>query len=284
MWLIGCQINYPTLQPRKNSPENISFSWKKNQDSLELKILGENLQPVFFRNGDTLQRNFTIKSYFFETQTGRKINAWLMKPKNAVAKASVFALHGNSGNLNTQFEKFAPLTDFGFQVFLFDYAGFGYSEGRPIRKNAMTDSFSSFEFFKNLNEVKATKKLIYGQSIGGNFAIPVAGKFESDIEGLVIEGSVLDLDEVPNYYVPVFGKLVMKNNFKNEEILKNYKKPVLVVHSTEDRTIPLKLGKRLFEKANEPKAFLEIDGIHVRGLILHGKKISDKINSLILKK
>ena len=49
---------------------------------------------------------------------------------------------------------FADLTKNGFQIFIFDYSGFGYSEGKATRKNALEDAFSAFQFFKNLDEVK----------------------------------------------------------------------------------------------------------------------------------
>ncbi|UBB90885.1 alpha/beta fold hydrolase [Candidatus Kaistella beijingensis] len=230
-----------------------------------------------------MQRGFTIESSYFQGNQGRKINAWLLKPKKNSALKSVFALHGNSGNINTHFENFANLTDFGFQVFIFDYSGFGYSEGKANRKNALEDSYIAFEFFKNLSEVKNTQKIIYGQSIGGNFAIPVAKKNQNEIEGLVVEGTFLQTDDIANHYVPVFGKIIVKNNFDNEENLKNFRKPILVIHSKDDKIVPEKLGRKLFEKANPPKNFTLIEKCHVCGIRFYAGEIAEKINKVIFK-
>lgn len=279
----SCQLNKLALGPWKNPVEKKDFYLKEGQDSIHLKCFGENLQPVFYRNNKIFERDFSIKSFYFTTNEGRKINAWLLKSNSGKPKASVFALHGNAANLNVQYRNFSNLTQYGYQVFIFDYAGFGYSEGKATRKNALQDSFSAFEFFENLDKVKNTPKIIYGQSIGGNFAIPVAVQNQDGIEGLVLEGTFMNFKNIPNYYVPFLGGLIIANNYNNKQNLKSFKKPMLVIHSTEDRVVPFKLGKKIFENANEPKAFLEIDKAHINGIKFYADKISAKIDSLILK-
>ncbi|MFN8362913.1 MAG: hypothetical protein U0T85_04625 [Cloacibacterium normanense] len=71
----SCQINQ-VLEPWRNSLDK-EFAWKEGIDSLKLKISGENLQPTFYKNNETLERNYAIKSYYFKTKEGRKLNAWL---------------------------------------------------------------------------------------------------------------------------------------------------------------------------------------------------------------
>ena len=278
--LVNCQVN-KVLLPTKNAIDKREFKWEEGKDLIELKVAGENLQPYYFKNKDTLEQDFTIKSYYFKTESGRKINGWLLKSKTEVPKISVFALHGNSGNLNSQYRRFVELTKYGFQIFLFDYPGFGYSEGKSTRENAVEDSFSVFDFFKNLDEIKNTPKVIYGQSIGGNFSIPVAARNQDDIEGLVLEGTFISFNAIANRKVPLLGGLVIKENDDNRMNLKNFKKPVLIIHSREDKLIPLELGKQLYENANEPKEFFEIDRPHISGISYYGKEISEKIHQMI---
>jgi pimeloyl-ACP methyl ester carboxylesterase len=282
--ITSCQLNKIALQPWNNSLNKKEFSWKKGNNSLQLKFIGDNLQPYFFKNKDTLQNDFSIKSFYFETENHRKINAWLLKSKTEKPKASIFALHGNSGNLNSQHQNFSNLTQFGYQIFIFDYSGFGYSEGKSTRKNALEDAFSVFQFFENLEEIQNLPKIIYGQSIGGNFAIPVAAKNQNSIEGLVLEGTFMNFKNIPNYYLPVLGGLIIKNNYDNRQNLKKITIPILIIHSKEDRVIPFKLGKMIFKNANQPKEFLEITRPHINGIKFYSKEISQKIDSLILGK
>lgn len=278
--LLSCQVNQ-VLLPTKNVTDQRAFQWKEGKDSFQLKIVGENLQPYFFKNKDSLQRDFSIKSYFFKTESGRKINGWLVKSKAQTPKVSIFALHGNSGNLQSQYRHFLELTRYGFQIFLYDYPGFGYSEGKSTRENAVQDSFSVFDFFKNLDEIKNTPKIIYGQSIGGNFSIPVATRNQDDIKGLVLEGTFISFKDIGNRRVPILGRLILKENDDNRLNLKSFKKPVLIVHSKDDKIIPVEMGKQLFESANEPKEFYEIDQPHIMGITFYGKEISKKIDKMI---
>jgi hypothetical protein len=281
--ITSCQINQ-VLEPWKNSIDKKEFSWKEGNDSLKLKISGENLQPEFLKNNKTLVRDFNIKSFYFKTKEGRKLNAWMLQSNTEKPKASIFALHGNAGNLNTQFQNFSDLTKKGFQIFIFDYSGFGYSEGNATRKNALEDAFSAFHFFENLDEVKNTPKIIYGQSFGGNLAIPVATENQQKIEGLVIEGTFMNVKNIANRKLPVLGGFMISNNYNNKQNLKNFKKSILIIHSKEDRVVNFKLGKQIFKNANQPKEFFEIDKPHINGIRFYHNEISKKIDSLILKK
>ena len=82
----------------------------------------------------------------------------------------------------------------------------------------------------------------------------------------------------------VIGGLIISNNYNNRQNLKNFKKPILIVHSKEDRVVNFKLGKQIFKKANQPKEFFEIDKPHINGIRFYHNEISNKIDSLILKK
>lgn len=280
---ISCQMNKIALQPWRNSLDKKEFAWKEGNDSIKMKISGDNLQPTFFKNNQILEKNFTIKSFYFKTKEGRKLNAWLLKSITEKPKASVFALHGNATNINVHHQNFSDLTKNGFQIFIFDYSGFGYSEGNATRKNALKDAFSAFEFFENLDEIKNTPKIIYGQSIGGNFAVPVAKENQQKIEGLVLEGTFLNFKNIANCYT-FFGGLFVNNNYDNRVNFQNFRKPILIVHSKEDKVVNFKLGKQIFENANQPKEFLEIDKPHINGIRFYHNEISKKIDSLILKK
>lgn len=278
----SCQINQ-VLEPWKNTIDKKEFAWKEGNDSLKLKVSGENLQPEFLKNNKILERDFSIKSFYFKTKEGRKLNAWLLLSNTEKPKASIFALHGNAGNLNTQFQNFSELTKNGFQIFIFDYSGFGYSEGNSTRENALEDSFSAFEFFENLIEIKNTSKIIYGQSFGGNVAIPVATKNQNKIEGLVVEGTFMSFKNLANSKIPFLGGLIISNNYNNKQNLKKIKKPILIIHSKEDKIVNIKLGKQIFKNANQPKEFFEIVQPHINGIRFYHNEISKKIDSLILK-
>ena len=82
----------------------------------------------------------------------------------------------------------------------------------------------------------------------------------------------------------VIEDLIISNNYNNRKNLKSFKKPILIVHSKEDEVVNFKLGKQIFKNANHPKEFFEIDKPHISGIRFYHNEISNKIDSLILKK
>ena len=94
----------------------------------------------------------------------------------------------------------------------------------------------------------------------------------------------MNFKNIGNYKIPVLGSLIISNNYNNRQNLKKFKKPILIIHSKEDKVVNLKLGKQIYKNANQPKEFFEIDKPHISGIRFYHNEISNKIDSLILKK
>ncbi|MBS1549100.1 MAG: alpha/beta fold hydrolase [Bacteroidetes bacterium] len=278
---VSCSLNKLFLGPFKNQNEQREFKWNEGNDLFSLKYYGDNFQPEFKKNNQIIEKPFTIESVIFKSKNGNLLNGWFLKPKNIKPKVTLFHLHGNAGNLSTQLSTISDLTKDGFQIFMFDYSGYGYSTGNATRENCLNDSFSAFEFFINNHNVKDTKILIYGQSLGGNLAIPLAKDNQNKIEGLVLEGTFLNAKNIGGHYLPIIGNLIVKNDFDNKRNIKEFRKPILVVHSKEDKVIPIKLGKKIYEKANEKKEFYEVTGSHINANVKYHKEIAEKIYAMI---
>ena len=134
---------------------------------------------------------------------------------------------------------------------------------------------------KKQKAIQNTKLIIYGQSYGGYLASIVGSNMQDDIDGIVIEGAFSAHKEEARHMSPFFGNLV-KNGIKAEnEIQKNFK-PVLIIHSTEDKVVPYKFGEKIFKSANTPKEFYKIDKPHIMGLQYYSEEISNKIIALIV--
>ena len=277
----SCSLNKLFLGPFKNQSEQREFKWNEGNDTFSLKYYGENFQPEFKKNNQIIEMQFTIESVIFKSKTGNLLNGWFIKPQNIKPKVTLFHLHGNAGNLSTQLSTISDLTKNGFQIFMFDYSGYGYSTGKATRENCLTDSFSAFEFFINNQNVKDTKILIYGQSLGGNLAIPLANNKQNDIDGLILEGTFLNAKSIGGHYLPIIGNLIVKNGFNNKKNIKEFRKPILVIHSKEDKVIPIKLRKNIYENANDKKEFYEVTGNHIKANIKYHKEIAIKILSMI---
>lgn len=226
-----------------------------------------------------INKNYTIKNVFFESESGNVLNGWLLTPKNTKPKATILHFHGSASNLLMHYEFISPLTEYGYQIFTFDYSGYGYSEGKSTRKNALKDAYSALEFVKTKYK-KEQQLIIYGHSYGGYLTAVVGSNKQNDIDGLVIEGAFSSHKAVANYEVPILGYLVKNEQIAADEIKKN-QKPLLIIHSSEDKKVPLKFGKKILNAANEPKEFYQIKKAHILGLKYYSKEIADKIKVML---
>lgn len=282
LFLQSCALNSIFLRPTKLSSKTTTFSLKtKNNETISVHF-GENHQPVFLKeNQDTVELEYTIKSVVFKNQTGKLLNGWEIMPKALVQPvATIVHFHGNAGSLLHQFNAVTPLVKEGFAVFMFDYSGFGFSEGRPTRKNVLKDGNAALDYVLT-NFSPAKKIVLYGQSLGGHLAGVVGTQRQKDIDALVIEGAFSSHKTVAQAFAGGFGKAFTKEMYSAKDSIAHYHKPLLVIHSTEDEVIPFEMGKEIFNKANHPKEFLEVKECHICAPNYYTQEIADKIKTML---
>ena len=104
-----------------------------------------------------------------------------------------------------------------------------------------------------------------------------------EIDALVVEGAFANHKDIAADRVPILGRIFVAEQYSGTKHLPDYTKPLLVIHSISDATVPISQGRKLFESANEPKAFYQIDSMHVRGPLYYADSISFKIQSMLEK-
>jgi hypothetical protein len=270
------------LRPDKAPPEAKSLKFTTAKDTTIVYFSPETHQPTFTKSGrDTIDPGFTIESIVFESSDGNKLNGWMLKPKKNFCGITLLHFHGNAGFLLSQYQLMAPLVKNGFQVFMFDYSGFGFSTGKATRKNILPDALSVIDYVKARPDVQKTKLVLYGQSLGGHLSAVAAEKRQSSVDGLVIEGSFSSDKDAAASIAGIFGRIFVKQTYSAKKSIAQFHKPVLIIHSSEDKTIPVYLGKKLFAAANDPKEFYEIKKPHIYGAVFYPGEITQKIKNML---
>ncbi|MFN8237692.1 MAG: alpha/beta hydrolase [Chitinophagales bacterium] len=283
--LTSCSFNKLFLQPTRIPAATQKLNMQSTTDTTSVLFSGSAHQPVFLKNGtDTIAYNFTIESVLYKSTNGNLLNGWLLKPAHITATTTLLHLHGNGGCLLSQLKAISPLVEKGFQVFMFDYSGFGFSQGKSTRKNVLTDALSTLDFLKTRPDVNNTQLLLYGQSLGGHLAAVVAALRSNDISGLVVEGAFSSHKDIGGHMVPVLGKIFVKQGYSAVKSIKDFHKPVLVIHSTEDEMIPFYMGKKIFDTANEPKELFEVKKCHICAPQFYADEIAEKIKKMLIEK
>ncbi|MHC4842384.1 MAG: alpha/beta hydrolase [Planctomycetota bacterium] len=203
----------------------------------------------------------------FETEDGIKLNAWYIPAPNA--EFTILFCHGNGGNISHRLDSINLFNQLEFNCFIFDYRGYGLSEGNPSEQGTYIDARAAYQWLLDIKNIQRTNIIIFGRSLGASIASHLATKIQP--RTLVIESaftSVVDMGKKLYPYLPI--RWFARFNYSTIDHIKNVECPVMVIHSPEDEIIPYQFGLELFEAANEPKEFVEISGTHNDGFITSG--------------
>lgn len=283
--LNSCQFNSLFHRTKKEENPNVnfknlkSFSVNENYFTVAHDTIKKTLD--IFKDTIKINNTYEIKPIDFISYSGNDLSALILNPKNNIREDLIFLhFHGNASNLLASHHSLiSQLVKKGFQVLTFDYSGYGFSQGKATRRNALIDAYSALDFIKNSQELKNKKVIIFGQSYGGYLAYVVGSNRQNDIFGLIIEGAFYSHRKEAVHFAGFPANIVYDGIRAEKEIKKNTK-PILIIHSNQDAIVPIKFAKKVFDTANEPKYFMEIDKPHLNGLLYYSENIKMKINEI----
>ncbi len=196
------------------------------------------------------------------------LSSWYIPAKDA--QFTILFCHGNGGNIAYTLDSINIFNELGFNCLIFDYRGYGTSQGKPTEEGTYIDAQTAYDWLIKEKKLKPEDIIIFGWSLGGSIAAHLASNVEA--KGLIIEScftSYADIGRKFYPYMPV--RLFARYGFKTSNYLKQVNCPVLIIHSRNDEIVPFEFGLRLYEEAaNEPKEFLEIFGSHNDGFLYSG--------------
>lgn len=197
----------------------------------------------------------------FYAEDGVRLNGWFVPaehdPQTAV---TLLFFHGNAGNIGDRLEKIDLLHSLDVNIFIFDYRGYGVSQGHPSEQGMYLDAQAAFDYLIGRSDIRHDRIVAYGVSLGGAAAVDVAVR--RPVCGLVMHATFTSGRDMAKKIFPVVPLFLIRTEMNSVEKIKQVTVPKLIVHAREDDVIPFEMGQRLFESALEPKQFLEIHGSH----------------------
>jgi len=214
----------------------------------------------------------------FTAADGTQLHGWFVPVEDP--RAVVLWFHGNGGNIGHRIETLGIFHQLGVSAFIFDYRGYGQSEGTPDEKGTYLDADAAWAYLTEQRGVRADQIVLFGRSLGGVFAARRAEA--SDVAGVIVESAFTSVPDLGADMYPLLPtRWLSRFRYPTGDHLAGARCPVLVMHSPDDEIIPYKHGRRLFELAPGPKMFVEMTGGHNDGFALSGQAYSQAIDEFL---
>jgi alpha-beta hydrolase superfamily lysophospholipase len=190
-----------------------------------------------------------------ETSDGVTHRVWVV-PAASEPVARVLVFNGNAGNKGHRLPLALNLAAEGLEVVLFDYRGYGDTEGRPSEEGLLTDAETVAEL-----ALDTDLPVVYlGESLGAGVATGLATRQPPD--ALVLRSPFTSVADMARAHYPFVPPFLIRDRYPVEDQIGALEVPVLVVLGAADSIVPPELSRRVFEAANGTKELVEMDGLN----------------------
>jgi fermentation-respiration switch protein FrsA (DUF1100 family) len=222
----------------------------------------------------------------YPSLNGKTLYAILMRTPEK-PRGTVVHFHGNFGNLSNHFPLSIFLLKRGFDVLIFDYEGYGASEGHPTPEHTVEDGIATIRYAQAHLRDPHTGVVLLGQSLGGAVGVVVTAK-EPLVKAAVIEAGfssystmgkeVLQRSAWTWLFSWVAPAFLSKKYDPIRYVADISPRPVFFIHGDKDKIVPLHMSQDLYEKAKEPKRIWIVPGAgHLDCHRIAGKKYEEEI-------
>lgn len=202
-------------------------------------------------------RGLEFEDVFFRSDDGVRLHGWFVSGSRNV---TWLWFHGNAGNISHRLENMRLLRDeLGVSVFLFDYRGYGRSEGTPSEEGTYRDAEAALAYLRDQDGVHRDRVVYFGRSLGAAVAVHLATRHPP--YALILESPFPSIPYMARRaypFLPVWP--LLRTRYDSQEKMAHVKAPLLVLHGDADDTVPLEGARMLFDAANQPKEFQVIPG------------------------
>lgn len=255
---------------------------------------GRLTDKMIYQNSLTYQKlssSFKYNEQYITVAEDVKIHAALFKSDHLKPRGTIFHLQGRGMHLMSVQKEYSALLKEGFQIFVYERRGFGRSGGVPDNTlNLRNDALIVFDQMLTRADVKHTKIIIWGQSLGSAFAATVAAERNAKICGLILEGAFGSFPDIGKVYAKALRlenekwlvPLIMNNDFAAAQEIKKVSVPTVIIHSIDDADVPYALGYKVFVSSNKQHTlFWKIRGQHLKAIFDYESGYVNRFNNLL---
>lgn len=216
----------------------------------------------------------------FKSEDGTKLHGWFIQNHGDGRKGTVVYSHGNAGAIGYHLGFITWASNAGYQILIYDYRGFGKSEGSVKRKGIVEDVNAAIKYAKSRKDVDPKKIFSFGHSLGGAKSVAaLSGEKGEDVAGVISFAGFSSYQKIAQKMVGEMALNLVTDELSPRDFIAGISPtPLLIVHGDQDSVVPVEHGRELFKKAKEPKKIIEVKGgSHNGALHLRNQETIKKI-------
>lgn len=254
----------------------LAFAPMVNRDFYNVCVL---FKPVKCSEFSQVWFGRRAKEVYFRNRTGKTLHGLFLP--SSKAKRCILIHHGQYGNINNHLTACGFLLRPEYSVFIYDYAGFGKSEGSPTIGGMVDDSKAAYDFLVNKLHIEPNRIVHYGGSLGSGPAALVAA--ENPCVGLLLFSPYTSIKNEARDVFPFLkiypDFLLTDYDFDTITNVTRLSVPLLIVHGTDDACIATSHSDRIYAAAHDPKTYLRVQsGGH---FVTESEDVQTKVLSFI---
>lgn len=182
---------------------------------------------------------------WLDVADGVRLHGWWFEA--ASDAPAIVHFHGNADDVRSRVHVAEAFVPHGFSVLLAGYRGYSRSDGRPTEAGLYTDGETALRFAGDKAGGEG-RVILYGHSLGAAVATRIAS--ENDVGALIIESPFTSLADIGHAVYPFIPRLLLRrlrDRFDTRTAIAKVGAPVLVIHGTADRIVPIWMGREIYE-------------------------------------
>ncbi len=233
-------------------------------------------------------RGLQYEAVDFKSTDGTPLKGWWL-PARGNAKGTVIHFHGNAQNMSTHVQYADWLPAAGYNLFVFDYRGYGQSGGAPSRKGLLRDGVAALTTVHARSDVDQTELFVWGQSLGGTVALQSMVHANIPIKAAIIDSTFYSYSKIaadkmrqfPWFLQPLrlFRPLLISGGYDASSAVKNLPElPIFFIHGEKDRVIPASHSQKLHQLAPAHSTLWIVPGAdHCDAVLRFPEEVKPKI-------
>ena len=229
--------------------------------------------------GSPSDSSLAYEDVWFNSSDGTKLHGWFVPATTDKVLGTVIHYHGNAQNLSSHFSYSSWLPEKGYNVFIFDYRGYGQSEGTAGKKGIHQDSVSALSYVLSRPDVSEGELIVLGQSLGGTTALAAINELQPvKLQAIILDSTFLSYQDIVRDKIklmpiislirhPLSWLISNNSNSAKDTITAAAAIPLLIFHDKGDQIIPYSHSEKLYKIASDPKKLKLVNyGYHTSAL------------------